>query len=35
MRIESTDSYRIRARRVVVPFVAEPGAAIKITGVSA
>lgn len=34
IRDEYTDGYRIRARRVVVPFVSEPGAAIKITGVS-
>lgn len=35
IRDEYTDGYRIRARRNVVPFVSEPGAAIKITGVSA
>lgn len=33
MRDDETDAYRLRARRVTVPVVIEPGAARKITGV--
>jgi len=33
IREEKNDKWRLRARRVCVPYVTEPGAAIKITGV--
>jgi hypothetical protein len=33
MREDTVDGWRLRARRVCVPYVTEPGAAIKITGV--
>ena len=32
MRKDEEDKYRLRARRVTVPVVLEPGAARKITG---
>lgn len=33
MREDTVDGWRLRARRVCVPYVTEPGAAIKITGI--
>lgn len=33
MREDKIDGWRLRARRVCVPYVTEPGAAIKITGI--
>lgn len=33
MREDANDRWRLRARRVCVPYVTDPGAAIKITGV--
>lgn len=33
IRDEDNDQWRVRARRVCVPYVNEPGAAIKITGI--
>lgn len=33
IREDTTDGWRLRARRVCVPYVTEPGAAIKITGI--
>lgn len=33
MREDKTDGWRLRARRVCVPYVTEPGAGIKITGI--
>lgn len=33
LREDANDKWRLRARRVCVPYVTEPGAAIKITGV--
>lgn len=35
IRDEDKDGYKVRARRVTVPVVVEPGAAIRITGVRA
>jgi len=35
IRDEDNDQWKVRARRVFVPYVSEPGAAVKITGVSA
>ncbi len=34
MREDTVDGWRLRARRVCVPYVTEPGAAIKITGIA-
>lgn len=33
MREDTVDGWRLRARRVCVPYVTEPGAGIKITGI--
>jgi hypothetical protein len=33
MREDENDQFRLRARRVFVPYVQEPGAAVKITGI--
>ena len=33
IREDTNDKWRLRARRVCVPYVTEPGAAIKITGI--
>jgi hypothetical protein len=33
MRDDENDQWRLRARRVFVPYVMEPNAAVKITGV--
>lgn len=35
MRMDETDGWRIRARRITVPIILEPAAAWKITGVDA
>lgn len=35
IREEKTDEWRLRGRRPMVPYVTDPGAAIKITGVTA
>ncbi|KOS56438.1 hypothetical protein [Rhodococcus rhodochrous] len=33
IRDEDNDQWKVRARRVFVPYVSEPGAAVKITGI--
>jgi hypothetical protein len=33
IRLEENDGWKIQARKVAVPMVQEPGAAVKITGV--
>ncbi|MGV9744598.1 phage major capsid protein [Rhodococcus zopfii] len=35
IRDEDNDQWKVRARRVFVPYVSEPGAAVKITGATA